>query len=121
MGWHISCFIRHILKPRVADVFCELVDYGRSQGLEWWTSAQIHQWEVARRDIAGDFASADTFRLRAPKPLHEVSLLVLNPRQTPGSITVNGQAAISQRWRVYGFDFDCLSLDLTGDVHVRIA
>ena len=37
----------HILKPGVADAVRELVDYGRAQGLEWWTCDQIQQWERA--------------------------------------------------------------------------
>ncbi len=36
----------HILKPLVADALSALVDYGRTQGLEWWTSEQIYRWEM---------------------------------------------------------------------------
>ena len=47
----------HILKPGVADAFSDLVDYGRTQGLQWWTNEQIYQWEIARRGVKATFAS----------------------------------------------------------------
>ena len=41
----------HILKPLVFDALSALVDYGRTQGLEWWTSEQIYRWEDVRRSV----------------------------------------------------------------------
>ena len=58
----------HILKPTVADTLCGLVEYGRAQGLEWWTNEQIYQWEIQRRSVAASFESGNAFTLSADKP-----------------------------------------------------
>ena len=55
----------HILKPTVADALCGLVEYGRAQGLEWWTNEQIYQWEILRRSVAAKFDSGNAFTLSA--------------------------------------------------------
>lgn len=111
----------HILKPHVADVFRDLVDYGRAQGLEWWTSAQIHKWEMARRGVDAQFDSAGAVRLRAAKPLSQATVLWLSPRPRPNSIKINGQLARGNRWKLYGFQFDAVTVDLAGEVQVQIA
>ncbi|WP_127585922.1 hypothetical protein [Paenibacillus koleovorans] len=38
--------------PEVKPALLELVDYGRSQGLDWWTSRQIQEWLDARRGVS---------------------------------------------------------------------
>ncbi len=111
----------HIQKPHVADAFADLVDYGRAQGLEWWTSQQIYQWETLRRSVEAKFDSGNTFTLRAGNPLREATLLFLKSRQEPHSITINGQPAQSDRRTVHGFEFDAVTADVVGEVKVQIA
>jgi hypothetical protein len=108
----------HILKPGVADALCDLVDYGRDQGLEWWTNEQICHWEMLRRSVKATFESCDRFTLRAAKPLHEATLLFLKSRQEPQSIIIDGQPARSNRWISYGFEFDATTVDMQGEVKV---
>jgi hypothetical protein len=110
----------HILKPRVADVLRDLVDYGRTQGLEWWTSEQIHAWEMLRRGVAATF-HADSFVLDTANPLSQATLLVLNPRPEPASIRVNGQQVQSDRWSLHGFEFDAVTLDLKRKARFQVA
>ena len=110
----------HIVKPPVAEALCNLADYGRSQGIEWWRSDQICQWESQRRGVAVDFKSGDVFTLRAGQPLREATLLVLRPQAASRSITVNGKAASGKSQRVYGFEFDAVGLDVEGEVSVRV-
>ena len=38
-------------KPEVAQALLDTVEIGREQGLEWWTCAQINDWERQRRAI----------------------------------------------------------------------
>lgn len=111
----------HILKPHVADALCELVDYGRSQGVEWWKSDQIYEWEVLRRRVGASFSSDKTFTLRAATPLPEATLLFLKPGQKTRSITVNGKPAQGNPWSLYGFEFDALTVDVAGELKVQIA
>jgi len=111
----------HIQKPHVADSFAELVDYGRAQGLEWWTNQQVYEWEVLRRSLEANFDSCDQFTLRASNPLREATLLFLKSQQEPRSITINGQPASSSRQTLHGFEFDAVTADFEGDVKVSIA
>jgi hypothetical protein len=109
----------HILKPNVADTLSELVSYGRAQGLEWWTSEQIYEWEKLRRSVEAIFEPNNTLRLHTTKPLRESTLLFLNARQAPGPIRINGQPMQSTRRRLYGFEFDAVTVDLDGEVKVQ--
>ncbi len=112
----------HILKPRVADVFGDLVDYGRAQGLQWWTSRQIYQWETARRGVEAAFDSHDRFTLRTAQPLKQATLLFLRSQEGRSrSISINSRPARSNRWSLHGFEFDAVTVDLAGEVTLQIA
>jgi hypothetical protein len=95
----------HVLKDGVADAVHGVVDYGRAQGLEWWTSEQIYQWEVSRRSVQATFDAHGTLTLRAPRPVNGATLLLLKPKK--------GRGARGQRWRVYGFDFSAWTGNVT--------
>ena len=103
-----------------ADALSELVDYGRAQGLEWWTNEQIYKWEISRRSVEVTFDSDNTLTLRAEKPLRESTLLFLNAHQESGSIKINDQPAQSERRSLYSFEFDAVTVDLAGEVRVRV-
>lgn len=111
----------HILKPGVADALCGLVDYGRTQGLEWWTNEQIYQWETGRRWVEATLHARNRFTFRAAKPLSEATLLLLKPRPEPRSVILNDQPAQSTPWSLYGFAFDAVTVDLAGEVRVQVA
>ena len=111
----------HVLKPNVADSLYDLVDYGRSKELQWWTSEQIYQWESARRGVEAKFDSSNSLTLRAAKPLQKATLLFLKPERRPRTIVVNGRPAEGEPWSVYGFEFDAVTMDVAGEVKVRIA
>jgi len=110
----------HILKPNVAETLNGLVDYGRGQGIEWWTNEQIYQWEILRRSVTATFDAGRTFSLNAPRPLREATLLVLRTRTEPPAIHLANQPASSRPWNLYGFDFDAVTMDLTGQVPVQL-
>jgi hypothetical protein len=110
----------HIQKPHVADALSGLVDYGRSQGLEWWTNEQIYQWEATRRGVAATFDSGSTFTLSAAKALREATLLFLTSPAEPRPVRIGNQAAATRPRQLYGFDFEAVTLDLAGQVQVRI-
>jgi hypothetical protein len=111
----------HILESGVADALYDLIDYGRSQGLAWWTSEQIYQWESLRRGLEAKFDSETSLTLRAAKPLAKATLLFLKPERRPRTIVVNGRPAGGDPWNLYGFEFDAVTMDLAGEVRVRIA
>lgn len=114
----------HIQKPNVADALCGLIDYGRARGLEWWTSEQIHQWEILRRDVEVRFDPSGSFTLRAPRPLQQATLLVLKSPQAPQaqrSLVLNGKPAPGAGWSLCGFEFDAVTLDVAGEVRVSVA
>ena len=111
----------HILKqPGVADALRGLVEYGRSQGLEWWTNEQIYQWEMLRRGVRAEFDTAQTFTLHAAKPLRDATLLLLKSGTEPLALHLGQQPAVSRPWSLYGFEFEAVTVDLAGRVPVRV-
>ena len=109
----------HILKPKVADTLGSLIDYGRAQGLQWWTNQQIYQWESLRRGVEATFDSSGGVTLRASRPLSQATLLLLKSR--PSSVArVNNRSVQSTPWTLYGFPFEAVTLDLTGTVAVQV-
>ena len=110
----------HIQKPGVADAISALVDYGRGQEMEWWTSEQICRWELHRRDVEAQFAPSGNMTFRASRPLNQATLLVLKPPQGPRPIAINGQEVKTDPWTLYGFEFQAVTTDLSGEVHLRV-
>ena len=102
----------HILKPPVADALSGLVEYGRSQGIEWWTNEQVYQWEILRRSVQAKFDSGSTFTLSAPQPVREATLLFLKAGPEPRTIRIDNQPASRRPWRLYGFEFEAVTLNL---------
>ena len=109
----------HILTAGVAEALTDLVEYGRSQGIAWWTGEQIDRWERQRRGLQAQFGAEAALTLSATAPLHEATLLVLNPPQGRRSLTINNNSAKSDLWNVYGFEFESVTVDLVGEVAVR--
>jgi hypothetical protein len=105
----------------VADALSDLVEFGRAQGLEWWTSEQICRWEMRRRGVDAEFISDSTFTLRAARPLSGATLLLLKSRQQPRPVIINGRPAKGRRWNWHGFEFDAVTLDVAGKVNVQLA
>lgn len=110
----------HILEAGVADALTKLLDYGRTQRLEWWTNEQIYQWESLRRGVTATFHAASAVTLHAPRPLSQATLLLLRPGLEAQAVTLNGQAVPSTRQNLHGFEFDALTLDLTSQTRVQV-
>jgi hypothetical protein len=110
----------HILKPGVADALTRLLDYGRTQRLEWWTNEQIYQWECLRRGVTATFHTRCGVTFHAPRPLSQATVLLLRPGPEAQAITLNGQAAPSRHQNLHGFEFDALTLDLAGHTKVQV-
>jgi len=109
----------HIREPGVAEALTRLLEYGRTQRLEWWKNEQIYQWETLRRGVAASFDAANGVTLRAPRPLAQATLLLLRPGPEVQAIRLNGQAVPSTPRNLHGFDFDALTLDLAGQTKVQ--
>ena len=108
----------------MADALCGLIDYGRAQGLEWWTSRRIYEWESLRREVEARFDPSGSFTLRAPRPLQQATLLVLKSpqaQQVQRSVVLNGRPAQGTGWSLCGFEFDAVTLDVAGEVRVSVA
>jgi hypothetical protein len=110
----------HIQRPGVADALTKLIDYGHTQRLEWWTNEQIHQWEHLRRGVTAAFDSPGTVTIHAPRPLSQATLLLLRPGPEAQAVALNGRAVSSTLRNLHGFDFDALTLDLSGQTKVRV-
>ncbi len=102
----------HIQKPHVADALCDLVEYGKSKGLEWWTNMQIFEWEKQRRHVKGKFEKENSFVLYGNENLADATVMILNPRETPLKVKVNGKTHVGEKRSVYGFNFEIIITDL---------
>jgi hypothetical protein len=110
----------HILEPGVAKTLTALIDYGRTQRLEWWTNEQIYQWESLRRGVTATCDTANAVTFHAPRPLSQATLLLLRPGLEARAITLNGRAVSSTHRTLHGFEFDALTLDLAGHTRVQV-
>ncbi len=108
----------HILKPTVAETLCGLVDYGRTQGLQWWTSEQIYRWEMLRRGVTARFDGAHAVTLRAARPVPKATLLVLRSGKGVRPIRVDGQPTQGTSQKFLGFEFDAVTADIQGEVRL---
>jgi len=110
---HLLFHPAHIEEPGVADALRMVVDYGRELGLEWWTCAQINEWERARRRVHLQSFQQQrgklTYRLIAENPLRDATMLFLNPR------------AEDEKVERYGFTFRKVELELEGEKEVRLS
>jgi hypothetical protein len=97
-----------------------LVDYGRTQGLEWWTSEQIFQWEMRRRGVEASIDAGNVLSLRAGQPVRDATLLLLSSAAGPLPVNINSQAIPSTRWNLYGFESDAVSREIAGQAAVTI-
>jgi hypothetical protein len=105
---HLIFHPAHIAKPGVADALRDLVSYGRTQGIEWWTCEAINRWERARRSVVLT-PTAEGVQFTAAEPLPEATLLFLN---APEELRVNGVPVDARAEQRYGFAFRALLTDL---------
>lgn len=47
------------VESQVGDIMVKLVQYGRSQGLDWWTGEQILKWFDKRRQITVEWSAGE--------------------------------------------------------------
>ena len=59
-------------------------------------------------------------KLHAKLPLQQATLLVLQASDKVPSVAVNDQAVTSEARTLYGFLFQAVTVELTGDVTLRI-
>ncbi|MHC1765103.1 MAG: hypothetical protein AB9869_12520 [Verrucomicrobiia bacterium] len=73
----------HIQKPGIALALQTLVQEGRQRGMEWWTHAEVWQWETARRSVRLKEVTAVGKKLRVKvvsgQPLKNATLIVHEP------------------------------------------
>lgn len=89
----------HIRKPGIADALHSLVQEGRKRGMEWWTHAELWQWETARRSVrflhAKEADGKWSVKLSVPRPVKEPTLILHDPKGEPRRITRDLPAAES--------------------------
>lgn len=73
----------HIQKPGLAGALQTLVREGRQRGMEWWTHAEVWEWESARRDVRLTQVTAVGAKLRVKvvsgQSLTDATLIVHEP------------------------------------------
>lgn len=88
-------------KPEVAETMLATIALGRAQGLEWWTSARINDWERQRRQvkIAVATGSAESTRLviTTPQPVAGAAIgLVLPPERPAPTVALSSDREMTR-------------------------
>lgn len=109
---HLLFHPAHIEKPGVADALRNVVAYGCTRGFEWWTCAQVNDWERARRSVQLQSVetekSGSTYHFLADSSLKDATLLFMNVSKKGTQVTR------------YGFKFREHQINLTGETEVRL-
>ncbi len=94
----------HIQKPGLAGTLQTLVQEGRQRGLEWWTHAEVWQWEIARRSVRLTEVTAVGKNLRVKvvsgQPLKDATLIVHEPdgKQRRRTCDLPASQAVESDW-----------------------
>lgn len=103
----------HVHRAGVAEAMANVVEHGRSLGLEWWTIARINAWERARRAVAISEPDRGGFVLGSPEPLADVTVLVvLGSAEDSPLIRVRGSPVEWEPFVVYGVPTARFTVDL---------
>ena len=115
----------HIEKPGVNEALTDVVQYARSQGMEWWTSEQIGTWERQRRQIrlTGQQGNGNEiiYRFISQDSVEGATLLLPLFTDTHAPlIRINGAQTDWEHINVYGFDFASVVVDFASDTPVEL-
>lgn len=101
----------HTGRPEIEAAMSDLVGYGTSVGLEWWTVEQVNIWERARRGVSIDQIGESGFRVTSESRLEEAVLLI--PTST-GAVRTRSEGGPVEctPWSVYGVDVNRCTVDL---------
>jgi hypothetical protein len=117
---HVLFHQGHTHKPPVAAALLQTVAEAKAAGMEWWTAKQLNNWERARRGIQWqqtlDANGQVLGNITTGQPLHEATVMFSGSRIL--EVTVDGQNAPTQTVRRWGFDFQYVIVDLTGETNI---
>lgn len=101
--FHLLFHPNHIDKQPVVDALLETVRMGRGAGLEWWTAAELDEWERARRTAQWTgYRAGESFTIETESPLEQAIILWTGKS--------NGQPTEAvKRW---GFEFNSVVVDI---------
>jgi len=105
-------------KPEVAQALLAAVETGRGMGLEWWTSAQINDWERQRRAIQLSTSAEADGRLRltitCPAPVSGATIMLPMPLDDGGTaaLTLDGASGRTAATTVANLPALEITLDL---------
>lgn len=103
---HLLFHPAHIGRDGVAAALRAAVEAGRQAGLEWWTTAQLAQWDSERRAIR-IVAEADRCRVRVFNAPEGATLVLPGGR----SYLLDGRPAEAQAVEAHGYASAALVLD----------
>lgn len=100
----------HTGRPEVEAAMSDLVGYGTSLGMDWWTVEQVNAWERARRGVSIDEISDGGFRVTSETHLEEAVFLI--PISAGTALHISGVPVECTPWSVYGVDMNRCTVDL---------
>jgi hypothetical protein len=104
--FHLLHHPSHIGREPVEIGLRKAIRAARAEGMEWWTSAQINDWERARRQLTwSDTINSGKYSttVQSESKLTDATLLFLNVDDAP--LTVNGNLSRTENVTRWGFEF----------------
>ena len=111
----------HIEKPNVRDAVIDVVEYAHLQGMEWWTSEQIGDWEQKRRQIRIIHQRHDRFTITSPISVGSVTFIFLIPDTINDfSIQIDGRLIDWKSISIYGCNFAEIIIDIAANQEIKV-
>ena len=111
----------HIEKPNVRDAVIDVVEYAHLQGMEWWTSEQIGDWEQKRRQIRIIHQRHDRFTITSPISVGSVTFIFLIPDTINDfSIQIDGRLIDWKPISIYGCNFAEIIIDIAANQEIKV-
>jgi len=104
-------------EPDMADAITDIVRYGQSRGLQWWTSERIGLWQCQRARIELRREGDLTWSVGSPEEVAGVTLVF--PPST--QIALDGRAVDAVQTVVHGLPRTVITLDLAANLRQQVS
>ena len=116
----VAHFLFHpaaLVNKEVGSVLVDLVNYGRKQGLHWWTSEELYVWLHLKRGIEVFVQSGTNdgkqLYISAQQPCSGLTVLISQPPSKMGIPSNNGTIRSIRNIQRFGLSFYEIILDIS--------
>ncbi len=111
----------HIEKPGVRESVIDVVEYAHLQGMEWWTSQKIGDWEQKRRQIRIVHQDKNRFGITSPISIRSATFIFpIADTMNDFSIQIDECLIDWKLISVYGFNFAEIVVDIPANQEIKV-